>query len=105
MGQNANENGGFRYSHKKAVAEVERLRREFKLLQKEVALGIGITEPEYSQKKRGIINSFSLEEFSELADFFSTRTGRPLIGFPFLDRQLQDAVDRKVGGWNSGRTG
>lgn len=75
------------------------MRRELGLSQKEVALGIGVTEPKYSQKKRGIINSFSLPEFGAIADLFSRKTGRPLIGFPFLDRMTQDIVDRQAGGW------
>lgn len=88
-----------RYSHKKAVEEVEWLRRDLGLSQKEVALGSGVTESEYSQKKRGVINSFSLEEFSALAEFFRKKTGRPLIGWPVLDRTTVDAIDRKVAGW------
>lgn len=88
-----------RYSHTAAVAEVERVRRLLHLSQKEVALSTGLTEPEYSQKKRGIINSFSLDEFGRIADYFARVMGRPLIGFPFLGAQLQDLVDRKAGGW------
>jgi transcriptional regulator with XRE-family HTH domain len=88
-----------RYDHGRAAAEVERMRRELGLSQKDVAITIDITEPEYSQKKRGIDNSFSLDEFGRIAEYFARKSGRPLIGFPFLDRQLQDVVDRKAGGW------
>lgn len=88
-----------RYSHKAAVEEVERVRLLLGMSQQEVALGIGISESSYSQKRRNIANSFSLEEFGRLADFFSRLTVRPLIGFPFLGAQLQDVVDRKAGGW------
>jgi transcriptional regulator with XRE-family HTH domain len=88
-----------RYGHKAAVEQIERMRLMLGLTQQEVALGIQISESSYSQKRRGIDNSFSLEEFGRIADLFAGVTGRPLIGFPFLGPQLQDAVDRKVGGW------
>lgn len=92
-----------RYDLHRATAEVERWRLEMGLSQKDVAISIGITEPEYSQKKRCVINSFSLEEFGKIAEYFSRRASRPLIGFPFLDRQLQEVVDRKAGGWEPTR--
>lgn len=84
----------------RAVSQVLRLMRDLGLSQKQVALGSGLTESEFSQKKVGIENHFTPEEFEDMRQFFKSVTGRPLIGFPHLDWDLQDAVDRKVGGWH-----
>lgn len=83
----------------RAVGEVLHMMRILGISQKQAALGVGMSESQFSQKKVGIENHFSPEEFEDLRQFFRTVTDRPLIGFPHLDRDLQDAVDRKVGGW------
>lgn len=85
------------YMH--AVGEVLHMMRVLGLSQKQAALGIGMSESQFSQKKVGIENHFTPEEFEDFRQFFRTISGRPLIGFPHLARDMQDAVDRKVGGW------
>jgi hypothetical protein len=69
------------------------------LSQKEVALGIGMSESVYSSKLRGIRSHFYEDEFGRLADFYRKTTGLPLIGFPHLPWEMQETIDRKVGGW------
>lgn len=87
------------YSHDLAVERLLVVMYEADVTQKEVAVAMGISESEFSQKKRGINNHFSFEELAEGRAFLSEKTRRPLIGFPFLDLLLQEAVDRQVGGW------
>jgi hypothetical protein len=69
------------------------------ILQKEIALAIGIKETTFSQKKKGILSHFYEDEFDAIAEFLRRRTNRPLIGFPHLEWQMMLACDRKVGGW------
>jgi hypothetical protein len=91
--------------YKRAIENIERMMGEVsvadgqELLQKEVALGIGMSESVFSQKMRGIRSHFYEDEFESIAVWFRRRTGRPLIGFPHLDWQLMESCDRKVAGW------
>lgn len=89
----------------RAVANIERMINLLAgddgtdLLQKEVAIGIGMSESVLSSKLHGIRSHFYEDEMARLADFFRRKSGRPLIGFPHLDWEMQETVDRKVGGW------
>jgi hypothetical protein len=91
-------------AYTRAISNIQRFLDELEetegLLQKEVALGVGISETTFSQKMRGIRSHFYEDEFDDLANFFRKRTGRPLIGFPHLDWQLMESCDRKVSGWS-----
>jgi hypothetical protein len=69
------------------------------LSQKEMALGIGMSESVLSSKLRGIRSHFYEDELGRLADFFRRITGLPLVGFPHLPWEMQETVDRKAGGW------
>lgn len=89
----------------RAIANIERLMRDDpdkpgeEIQQKEVAFAAGLSETVFSQKKRGVRSHFYEDEFERIAEFFRRRYRRPLIGFPHLEWQMQDAVDRKIGGW------
>lgn len=89
--------------YRRAVGNIERLLNELErddgLLQKEVAIGSGLSETVFSQKLRGNRSHFYEDEFEDVAEFFRKRTGRPLIGFPHLEWSMMEACDRKVAGW------
>lgn len=83
----------------RAVANIERARQVAGVNQKEVALSIGMTETTYAQKLRGVRSHFFEDEMEAIGDFFRRATGRPLTGFPHVDWQLMESIDRKVCGW------
>lgn len=91
--------------YQRAVKNIERMAQEVsqaernRLLQKEIALGIGMAEPVFSSKMRGIRSHFYEDEFEAIAVWFRRRSGRPLTGFPHLDWQLMEGIDRKMFGW------
>jgi len=73
------------------------------LLQKEIALGAGFTETTFSQKLKSIRTHFYEDDMEQLAVYFREQTGRPLIGFPHLEWNFMETVDRKVAGWKPTR--
>lgn len=89
----------------RAVANVERMFGWIAgpdgehLSQKELALGIGLSESVLSSKFKGIRSHFYEDEFGRMADFFRKVSGLPLIGFPHLPWEMQETVDRTAGGW------
>jgi hypothetical protein len=94
-------------AYRKVVDRIDRMMVEAapggsdeEVLQKEVALGIGMSQTVYSQKRRGGRSHFFEDELDSIARYFRRRTGRPLIGFPHLEWDLMEACDRQVGGWN-----
>jgi hypothetical protein len=95
--------GGPHYD--RAVANIERMfnwiagPQGTDLLQKELALGSGMSESVFSSKLKGARSHFYEDEFARMADFLRNRTGLPLIGFPPLPWEMQETVDRKAGGW------
>jgi hypothetical protein len=94
--------------YRRALANVERMISELErepseggigLLQKEIAFGIGLSETVLSSKLKSVRSHFYEDEFAKLADFFRKKTARPLIGYPHLDWEMMETVDRRVGGW------
>lgn len=83
----------------RAISNIERMMEELGFDQKAVALGSGIAESVFSQKKRGGLSHFYEDEFDDIAEFMRRHTDRPLIGFPHLSWDMMESCDRKVGGW------
>lgn len=85
----------------RAVANILRmLEAELEMDQKELCLGIGMSDTVFSAKKIGARSHFYEDEFETIAEFFRRKTGRPLTGFPHLAWQDMLACDRKVFGWH-----
>lgn len=76
---------GGRYDLRKITIEIEAVRQRLGLSKKEAALGSGMTESQWSQKIRMVINSFNVYELGRIADCFDAP-----IGWPFLDWELAE---------------
>lgn len=61
---------------------------------KEVYSAIGMKQSAWSRKMMDKESRFSLEELGAVADFFSQRVGKPLTGWPLVDVEVSDIVDR-----------
>lgn len=87
-----------RYSYDRVATNIERMISVAGVRQRDVAAAIGASETVFSQKLRGIRSHFTTEELGAIADYFAhpERTGRPLLGFPFLDLELTDLIDRAL---------
>lgn len=86
---------GGRYDYRTVTRAIERMRAEAGVERKELFDAVGIAQSQYSKKLSGELSTFSLREFGDIADFFSKRTGRPLIGWPFVAPEVSDLLDPK----------
>jgi hypothetical protein len=68
--------------------------------QKCVAVSIHMSDAMFSQKLNARKSHFFEDEFEAIAEFFRNESGRPLTGFPHLDWDRMEEIDRKVCGWN-----
>jgi hypothetical protein len=84
MGKSPAMRGG-RYDMRKITAEVEQIRHRLGFSKKEAALGSGMSESQWSQKIRLVINSFSIHELGRIADCFDAP-----LGWPFIDWELAE---------------
>lgn len=74
-----------RYSLDRCVLEIAAMRERLKLQDKEIAHEVGISPPQFSHKMTNAgRSSFTVEELGRIADFFAERTGRALLGWPFV---------------------
>ncbi len=59
-------------------------------------LSIGMSQTSFSKKMSGA-RGFEVEELGQIADYFSSVTGRPLAGWPFVGsiacREIEDAME------------
>lgn len=85
--------------YKRAVENIKRAMTEARVSQKEVCEYISMTESVFSQKLRGTRSHFYEDEMERVAMFFRRSTRRPLTGFPHLDWQLMEGIDRRLFGW------
>lgn len=77
---------------------VETLRERLGVDVKEIAAELWPKqrEPWYSWYKKVNLreSQFDNAELSRIADFFSRRSGRSLIGWPYIDEHLADQLER-----------
>lgn len=93
MGRTSPTRGAGRYDMREINLRVERMRVACGLLAKQVASEVGLTEAQWSKKMTLKGSSFSIPELGRLADFFAKKTGRLLIGWPFIDPDMSDLLD------------
>ena len=58
-----------------------------------VAAAVKLTPADWSKKVRLVQSSFTNEELGRIADFFSQVTGRPLLGWPFVDETVSALLE------------
>lgn len=87
-----------RYSYPRCVENVQRLLARTATTQREAAGTLGVGEPAFSAKMRGVKSHFTVEELGALADLFSAKLGRPLTGAPFLDLEHAEMIDALIRG-------
>jgi hypothetical protein len=86
-----------RYSHDDVLFEIGTMRDHLDLQDKDIYLGIGMTQSAFSRKMTGV-RRFTVEEIGDIADFFAGVTGRVLPGWPFLSSKECAYIEENLPG-------
>jgi len=84
---------GGRYDYRAVVLRLERMRVACGVERKVLYEATGIAQSQFSKKLEGRLSTFSLKELGDLADFYTGRTGRSLIGWPLIDAEVSDLLE------------
>ena len=82
-----------RYRSEAIVKRIERMRAACHVEPKAIYDAIGMRQSAWSKKWSGSGSTFTVEELGAIADFFSTRTGTPLTGWPLVDVEVSTLLD------------
>lgn len=86
---------GGRYDYRAIVLRIERMRVACGVPVKELYGAVGIAQSQWSKKMIGELSTFSYKEAGDIADFFSFKLGKPLVGWPFVDAEVSDLLERR----------